>query len=614
VTLDTPSSPSTARPTNSTGPTRPAGTAGSAGTGWTRCGSCAALLYGKRLARNLAVCPECGRHGRLTAGQRLEVLLDPGTYAPLPAEPVPFDVLGFTDTRPYSHRWDAARRDTSLPEAVVCGTGRIHDHPLVVAVMDFRFLGGSLGSAVGEMITLAVERAIDARLPLLVISASGGARMQEGGLALMQMAKTGIAMERHREHGLLSISLVTDPTYGGVAASYATNADVVIVESGARMGFAGPRVIRETLGTDLPADFQSSAFLARTGQADIVSDRADLRTCMNGLLTAGSRPAHAGSGRAPGPAPAQVIITEPDRLTARDPWDTVRLARDIGRPTVRDYVARSFDSFLELRGDRLYGDCPAVVAGFAEMNGRALAVIGTEKGHSTAELIAHNFGMPSPEGYRKAMRIMALAGRLGLPVVTLVDTPGAHPGPEAEERGQASAIARTVGQLASCPTPVVAVIIGEGGSGGALALAVADRVLIAENGVFSVISPEGCSAILWNDARSAATAARALGLTAPSLLRQGIVDGVVPEPPGGAQADHAGAADLLRAAVDEALRPLLSVPAQELIWTRRARFRRFGQAAVATSSPTAPRTATPRTARPPTITPRSRDGERESTV
>ncbi|WP_250285759.1 MULTISPECIES: carboxyltransferase subunit alpha [unclassified Frankia] len=567
---------------------------------WSRCGSCASLVYGKRLARNLYVCPECGYHDRLTAAQRIDQLLDQGSFRPLLVEPVHFDVLGFTDTRPYAQRWEAARRETELAEAVLCGAGAIGGHELVVAVMDFRFLGGSLGSAVGEMITLAVELAVDEALPLLIVSTSGGARMQEGCLSLMQMAKTGIAIERHREHGLLSISLVTDPTYGGVAASFATNTDVIVAESGSRMGFAGPRVIRQTIGQELPAEFQSSGFLASKGQVDIVADRTDLRTVLTRLLAVGRReqrdvdPSNDPSNDLPndlpvdGPAGSGVLITDPQRLVQRDPWETVRLARDSARPTVRDYLARSFDSFIELRGDRLYGDCSAVVAGIAEIDGLAVAVVGTEKGHSTPELVAHNFGMPQPEGYRKAMRVMSLAARLGLPVVTLIDTPGAYPGREAEERGQASAIAHAIQRMSALSTPVVAVITGEGGSGGALALAVADRVLVAENGVFSVISPEACSSILWNDTRAAAEAARALGLNAPWLLRLGIVDAVVPEPLGGSQTDHLAAGNLLRQAVLEALRPLLSLPAAHLIRARRSRFRRFGQAAVVTPTDIAP--------------------------
>ncbi|ONH35503.1 acetyl-CoA carboxylase carboxyltransferase subunit alpha/beta [Protofrankia sp. BMG5.30] len=581
---------------------------------WSRCGSCTALVYGKRLARNLYVCPECGHHDRLTAAQRIDQLLDPGSFRPLLVEPVHFDILGFTDTRPYAQRWEAARRETALAEAVLCGAGAIGGHGLVVAVMDFRFLGGSLGSAVGEMITLAVELAVDEALPLLVVSTSGGARMQEGCLSLMQMAKTGIAVERHREHGLLSISLVTDPTYGGVAASFATNTDVIVAESGSRMGFAGPRVIRQTIGQELPAEFQSSGFLASKGQVDIVADRTDLRTVLGRLLAVGRReqrdidpstdlpadlpagepadeparqPVGTPAGR-PVPAGSGVLITDPERLVQRDPWETVRLARDSGRPTVRDYLARSFDSFIELRGDRLYGDCSAVVAGIAEIDGLAVAVVGTEKGHSTTELVAHNFGMPQPEGYRKAMRVMSLAARLGLPVVTLIDTPGAYPGREAEERGQASAIAHAIQRMSALSTPVIAVITGEGGSGGALALAVADRVLVAENGVFSVISPEACSSILWNDTQAAAEAARALGLNAPWLLRLGIVDAVVPEPLGGSQTDHLAAGNLLRQAVLEALRPLLALPAAHLIRARRSRFRRFGQAAVTTPTDIAP--------------------------
>ncbi|MFV2112520.1 acetyl-CoA carboxylase carboxyltransferase subunit alpha [Micromonospora sp. LOL_025] len=553
---------------------------------WSRCGGCATLLYRKRLRRNLDVCPECGAHARVDAPERLLQLVDPGSFTALPERPGEVDPIGFVDLLPYPHRLTAARAGTGLAEAVVCGTAAVGRHPCVLAVMDFRFLGGSLGCVVGELITLAAERALADGVPLVLVTASGGARMQEGALSLMQMATVSQAIAALREAGLLTVSVLTDPTYGGVAASFATNTDVVLAESGARMGFAGPRVIRQVTGRDLPEGFQTADFLLRHGQVDMVVPRHALRGRLVALLAA------ARAGRRPASRPG-VPRQEPSPLVARpaggaaattapgpdaDAWETVRLARHPGRPTTLDYLETAFDGFVELHGDRLGADCPAVVGGLARLDGRPVMVIGHQKGHTTAELVGRNFGMASPAGHRKALRLMRLAARLGLPVVTLVDTPGADPGVRAEEQGQAAAIAENILALTVLPTPVVAVITGEGGSGGALALAVADRVLMLQHAVYSVISPEGCAAILWPDRGAAPQAARALRLTAPDLCRLGIVDDLVPEPAPAAHHDPQAAARALREAVLAHLLPLLDVPPATLVRRRRQRFRRFGAA------------------------------------
>ena len=467
---------------------------------WTRCRSCSSLLYRKRLRRNLDVCPECGDHQRLAAPERIRQLIDPGSFAALPEEVAPVDPVRFVDSMSYPQRLAAARSDTGLNEAVLCGEASIDGHPMVLAVMDFRFLGGSLGSVVGELITRAAERALDRGLPLILVTASGGARMQEGVLSLMQMATVSQAIAALREAGLLTISLITDPTYGGVAASFATNTDVVVVESGARMGFAGPRVIHQTIRQPLPDGFQTAEFLLRHGQADMVVERWSLRARLRPLLAT----AHA-ARRARSAPPTDsvevppVLIRDPDRLAEPDGWRAVQAARHLDRPTTLDYLATAFDSFTELHGDRLGADCPAIVAGLARLGDQHLVVVGHQKGHHTKDLLARNFGMPAPAGYRKAQRVMRLAVQLGLPVVTLIDTPGAYPGIEAEKHGQAAAIADSILAMTGLPIPIVAVVTGEGGSGGALALAVADRVLMLQNAVYSVISPEGCAAILWND-------------------------------------------------------------------------------------------------------------------
>jgi acetyl-CoA carboxylase carboxyl transferase subunit beta len=540
---------------------------------WRRCDGCETLHYGKKLARCLGVCPDCEHHHRLTAAERVEQLVEEGSFVPAGVKAMVTDVLGFADSQPYRARLSKARASTGLPDAVLCGTGRVGGTAVSLAVMDFRFMGGSLGAAVGELITRAAETALRHRTPLLIVTASGGARMQEGIIALMQMAKVSQAIAEVRDAGLLTVSLVTDPTYGGVAASFATNCDVVVVEQGARMGFAGPRVIEQTIKQKLPEDFQTAAFLLAHGQVDAVLHRREISGWLGRLFaaTCDSRAWDVPSGD-------DGVVRSADELAERDPWDVVSAARDTARPTTLDYVALSLDGFVELHGDRLAADCPAIVAGFATLDGRPVAVVGHQKGHHTNELVARNFGMPRPEGYRKALRIMELAARLGVPVLTIVDTPGAYPGRDAEEHGQSIAIAHNILRMFELTTPIVTVVTGEGGSGGALALAVADRVLMLENCVYSVISPEGCSSILWGDAKSAATAARALKITARELLGLGVVDGVLPEPEGGASADPAGMAARLRTAFTHAIARLSVMDDVELVCERRRLFRAFGTA------------------------------------
>ncbi|WP_432840360.1 acetyl-CoA carboxylase carboxyltransferase subunit alpha [Dactylosporangium sp. CA-092794] len=551
---------------------------------WVLCQRCRAVVYGPRLTRMAMVCPECGRHGALTAEQRVGLLADAGSVAPLvPPGPDPredaadADPLRFVDSRPYPERLRAARSGTGMAEAVLCVRAAIDGHRVVIAAMDFRFLGGSLGAVVGELISQAAETALAERVPLLVVTASGGARMQEGAIALMQMAKTSVAMQRLDRAGILTISLITDPTFGGVAASFATLSDVIVAEPGARLGFAGPRVIEQTIKQRLPAGFQTAEFLLKKGFVDLVRPRAALRATLGRLLAAGRRPGPAGlAADADGGDPA---VRDPRGLARRDSWQVVRLARRVERPTTLDYIGLMLDEFEELHGDRLGGDCASIVAGVGRMAGAPVVVIGHQKGHGAAELARRNFGMASPEGYRKAARVLRLAGKLGIPVLTLIDTPGAYPGVEAEERGQAVAIAENLRLLAGLPVPVVAVITGEGGSGGALALAMADEVLMLGNAVYSVITPEGCAAILWKDPGQAPAAASALRITARDLLELGVVDGVVPEPPGGAQADPPAMAEAVRRAVLLRFGALREQEPDRLVRGRQARFRAIGATA-----------------------------------
>lgn len=278
-------------------------------------------------------------------------------------------------------------------------------------------------------------------------------------------------------------------------------------------------------------------------------------------------------------APLEAKLTDLRREIYRNltPMQRVMVARHSRRPYTLDYIERVFTDFVELKGDRLYRDDPAIVGGWARLEGRPVVVIGHQKGRDTKANLARNFGMPHPEGYRKALRLMHMAERFGAPVITLIDTPGAYPGLGAEERGQAEAIARNLEQMAALKIPFVAVITGEGGSGGALALGVADRLLMLENAIYSVISPEGCAAILWRDAAQKERAAEALRLTALDLERLGVIDEIIPEPPGGAHADHEGAARALGEVLDRHITELAEMKPKKRLELRTEKYRRMGQ-------------------------------------
>jgi acetyl-CoA carboxylase carboxyl transferase subunit beta len=518
---------------------------------WYRCPSCEAFVFHKRLKRNLGVCPECNYHFRLRLSERLSQLLDEDSFEELGADLEPLDALAFIDSKPYPERIRDAQRKTGMKSGAVYGTGTIDGLPVVLAAIDFSFIGGSMSGAVGEAITRAAELALETRTPLLVISASGGARMQEGCISLMQMAKTSQAVAQLAQAGVPYLSLLTDPTYGGVSASYATLGDVLISEPAAHIGFAGPSVIEQTIHQQLPDGFQTSEFLLEHGMLDLVEPRESIKRTIRNLLAVhaaveAGRNDGAGAERLP-EAEGAAPVSDPGQLRAKDPWDIVQLARHGDRPRMLDLI------------------------GFAPV-----MVIGQHKGHTTGEMVEHNFGMPEPEGYRKGMRLMRYAARFGLPLVTIVDTPGAYPGIGAEERGQSVAIAESIMLMSRLPTPIVTVVTGEGGSGGALALATSDRVLMMENAYYSVISPEGCATILFKDAAAAPRAAKVLRITGPELLRLGVMDAVVPEPEAGAQADPAAAGANLRAALISSFSELLPLDTDQLLAQRYERFRKFG--------------------------------------
>ena len=593
---------------------------------WTKCPTCSTMLFNKQLDKNLRVCPTCGHHFRLSAAARRDHLLDGGTWSEHDAGLQSVDALGFVDQKSYPDRLAAARLATGMRDAAVWGTGAIGGTPVALCVMDFGFMGGSMGAVVGEKVTRAAEYALVERVSLVIVSASGGARMQEGTLALMQLAKTLAALERLRAAGVPYLSLLSDPTTGGVFASFAAVGDVNIAEPDALIGFAGARVTAGTIAAELPAGFQRSEFLFKHGFIDRVVARPDLHDELAALLrllpVRGGDPFRvedldpdvpafrplsflssladrvgdlaAGNGgngdvtdgtggdvlRAPVPSSVSVPSPGDDpgpAVEGRDAvWARVQLARSLRRPRTLEFVEVMADEFVELHGDRLFGDDQAMVAGLARIDGRRVVVIGQQKGGDTDQNIRRNFGMPHPEGYRKAMRVMELAERLSMPILTFVDVPGAHPGPGSEERGIAEAIARSIGLMSRLRTPIVTVITGEGGSGGALAIAVGDVVIALENAVYSVISPEGCASILWRTADEAQAAAAAMRMSASDQQALGVVDVVMAEPGDGAQAEPQETARRLKAIILDRLTALDALTTDELVESRYRRYRALG--------------------------------------
>jgi acyl-CoA carboxylase subunit beta len=536
---------------------------------WRACGGCQTVLHTDRLGNNQGVCPECGHLTRLSARERIAQLVDAGTFEEHHADSASGDPLEFVDRMCYPERLARARKHTGLTEAVVTGVALVGGHPVVIAVLDFGFLGGSMGSVVGEKITCAAELALARRIPLITVAASGGARMQEGILSLLQMAKTAAAIGRLRAAKVPFISVLTDPVYGGVAASFAALGDLIVAESGTRAGFAGRQVIEQTIRQTLPESFQTAEFLREHGHIDLIVDRLALATVLREIAAF-----CAAAQRVPRPRAAPRPVTS--SIQERDAWEAVRLARNPGRPNTAMYLDKVFSRFIPLHGDRWSGDDEAVVGGLAWLDDTPLVVLGHCKGKDTADNVRRNFGMPHPAGYRKAMRLLSLAERLGIPVVTLVDTPGAYPGLRAEEGNQSGAIAEALLLSAGLQVPIVAVVTGEGGSGGALALATGDRLLMQENTVYSVISPEGCATILFGDATKAPDAARALRLNAPCLYQLGVADELVEEPRGGAHLDPESAAVAIADALRRNLSELLGCPPDELVANRYRRLRAFG--------------------------------------
>ena len=532
-----------------------------------KCNKCGGAIIAEDVKKDHYICPKCGGYFRVHARRRIEMVTDEGSF-----EEWDSDLQGGNplEYKGYEEKLEKLQEKTGLSEAVITGKAKIDGRETAIGVCDGRFLMASMGEAVGEKIARAVERATEERLPVILFACSGGARMQEGIVSLMQMAKTSAALKHHSDAGLLYISILTDPTTGGVTASFAMLGDVILAEPKALIGFAGPRVIEQTIGQKLPEGFQRAEFLLEHGFLDAIVERPQMKAVLSKILALHENGKGTDFNRK---ECAQDLVADgrkEEKLTA---WQRVELSRRKDRPVGSDYIDALFTDFVEFHGDRYFADDKAIIGGVARFHGMPVTVIAQAKGRNTKENIERNFGMPKPEGYRKALRLMKQAEKFARPVICLVDTPGAFCGLEAEERGQGEAIARNIYEMSGLKVPVVSIIIGEGGSGGALAMATADEVWMLENSIYSILSPEGFASILWKDSSKAKEAAEVMKLTAENLKALGIVERVFAEPETYTVQNMDSVIMQINEAIEEFLMRYGSMSEQELIRHRYERFR-----------------------------------------
>lgn len=558
-----------------------------------KCNACKAAVFADEVKQNHYICPHCGNYFHVPAYRRIKMVVDRKSFTEWDVHMEEQNPLQY---KGYEEKIRSLREKTGLDEAVVTGKCTIKGTPTALGVCDCRFMMSSMGEVVGEKITRVFERATKERLPVILYICSGGARMQEGLVSLMQMAKTSMAIRKHSDAGLLYVPVLTDPTTGGVTASFAMLGDIILAEPKALIGFAGPRVIEQTIGQKLPKGFQRAEFLLEHGFVDKIVEREEQRSVLADILKLHENkiPDYGQSDNSDMEMKYKSDNAESTETAVGDkresentiwpefipsgnytPWEHVQLARAKTRPTGKDYIEALFDDLMEFHGDRHCGDDPAVIGGVAFFHGKPVTVLAQEKGEGTRENIARNFGMVSPEGYWKSLRLMQQAEKFHRPVICLVDTPGAFCGLEAEERGQGEAIAKNLYTLAGLTVPVLSIVIGEGGSGGALAFAVADEVWMLEHSVYSILSPEGFASILWKDSKKAKEAAAVMKLTAADLYQMGMIEHVIPEAEPVSRENINDAAAYLENGIEDFLGKYGKTEPEKLLEHRYERFRKM---------------------------------------
>lgn len=541
-----------------------------------KCPKCGKMVDRARVVKKKYICYECGGYFRVKVHNRIRMVADPHTFEPWFTDmPVrnPLDYEGYED------KLAEAREKTGLDEAVTVGRCKVFGEDIVLGICDSRFLMASMGHAVGEKITAAVEKAIECKLPVFLFCCSGGARMQEGIVSLMQMAKTSAAVQKLGEAGLLYCTVLTDPTTGGVTASFAMLGDVIMAEPGALIGFAGPRVIKQTIGQELPEGFQTAEFLQEHGIIDGIVKRENLKKTIYFLVKSHQCREGEYAAFTPGTESrfvlSEILKEQVWKVRPKDAWEKVKAARRMERASACDYMNHIFDYFVEAHGDRSFRDDPAIIGGIGFLDGQPVTVIADHKGKDMKECQMRNYGMPMPEGYRKALRLMKQAEKFNRPIISFVNTSGAFPGIEAEERGQGEAIARNLMEMAALKVPVLCIFIGEGGSGGALATGVGNEVWMLENATYSILSPEGFASILWKDSGKAKEASEVMRITAQDLKQLNVIEQIIPEFGGADDSTAEAIAGYLKGKIKEFLEKYRGKNGEEIAAERYERFRKF---------------------------------------
>ena len=513
------------------------------------------------------VCPFCRFHYTVTARQRIELLADKGTFKESYKYVSSMDPLSFSRRSRYRKFLAQDQSRTGLTEAAVTGRCRIGDTEAMLIVLDFGFMGGTMGSVVGEKVSMAFENAARRGMSAVAVVSGGGTRIQEGVLSLMQMAKTVTAANRLRAEEVPFLVVLANPSTGQAYASFANLADVILAEPGSLIGLSPLRTLREVSKMPLPLDAHTAEAHVGHGLLDNVVDRENLQPRIASLLQILTAQKYGTSNH------KNLLKAEPVESDEVDPWEAVTAARNSERPQASAYFRSMLDPFIELRGDRLNSDDRSIVAGLGFMDGQPVAVIGQQRRPLVEGERYHVF----PDGLRKAQRVIDLACRFKLPLVTLIDTQGADPGLEAEEQGIGNAIAKTLSSMLTVPTPMVSVVIGEGGSEGALALSLSDRILIQQYAIYSPMSVNNTLGAAHHDHMLDREAAEALMLTAHDCLELGIADEVIPEPDGGAHVDPREASATLQTAILTNIVQLAKMSQGKLLKKRYRKFRRMGE-------------------------------------
>ncbi len=513
------------------------------------------------------VCPFCRFHYTLTARERIDLLADKGTFKESHKYLSSVAPISFSRRGRYRKMVAQDQNRTGLTEAAVTGRCRIDDIEVMLVVLDFGFMGGSMGSVVGEKIAMAFEAAARRRLPVVALVSGGGARLQEGVLSLMQMAKTVAAANRLREEGAPFIVVLSNPSTGQAYASFANLADVILAEPGSLIGLAPLKTLKEASKIPLPLDAHTAEAHLGHGLLDNVVDREALQSRLATLLQILTTQKQAKGNH------KDLLKLQLGTPADAGVWESVTIAMNAERPLAMAYMRSMLDNFIELRGDRVNSDDRSIVGGVGFLCGDPVVVIGQQRRPPLEGERYHVY----PDGLRKAQRLINLAARFQLPLVTLVDTQGADPGLEAEEQGIGNAIATTLSLMAESPVPMVSVIIGEGGSEGALALGLSDRILIQQYAIYSPISLNHHLGGPFPDHMLDREAAEALMLTAQDCLELGIADQIIPEPEGGSHTNPREAANTIQIAVAKHLAELSKLSQGKLIKRRYRKFRRMGE-------------------------------------